>query len=56
MAKLHQWLKEQLDQRKAETNSTLGKAIRYMLKHWEKLTLFLRVPGRRSTAMQWNGR
>ena len=23
----------------------LGEAIAYMLKHWEKLTLFLRVPG-----------
>lgn len=45
MANLHQWLKEQLDERKVEPNSSLGKAIRYMLKHWEKLTLFLRVPG-----------
>lgn len=45
MEKLHQWLKEQLDERKVEPNSSLGKAICYMLKHWEKLTLFLRVPG-----------
>jgi transposase len=45
MAKLHQWLKERLDERQVEPNSSLGKAIRYMLKHWEKLTLFLRVPG-----------
>ncbi len=45
MATLHQWLKEQLDERQVEPNSSLGKAIRYMLKHWEKLTLFLRVPG-----------
>ncbi len=25
----------------------LGEAISYMVKHWEKLTLFLRKPGRR---------
>lgn len=45
MENLHQWLKEQLDKRKVEPNSSLGKAICYMLKHWDKLTLFLRVPG-----------
>ena len=28
-----------------EPNSGLGHAIAYMLKHWAKLTLFLRVPG-----------
>jgi hypothetical protein len=28
-----------------EPNSALGGAIRYMLNHWEKLTLFLREPG-----------
>jgi transposase len=28
-----------------EPNSALGGAILYLLKHWEKLTLFLRVPG-----------
>ena len=28
-----------------EPNSALGGAISYLLKHWEKLTLFLRVPG-----------
>ena len=26
-------------------NSALGKAISYLLRHWEKLTLFLRVAG-----------
>ena len=31
--------------REAEPNSGLGGAIRYMLRHWEKLTLFLRQPG-----------
>jgi hypothetical protein len=42
---LEQWLREQFDQRKVEPNSGLGEAITYMLKHWEKLTLFLREPG-----------
>jgi len=28
-----------------EPNSGLGQAISYLLKHWEKLTLFLRQPG-----------
>ena len=42
---LHDWMKEQMDQKKVEPNSGLGEAINYMLKHWEPLTLFLRVPG-----------
>jgi transposase len=45
MEKLNEWLKNQLDQRKVEPNSSMGKAIDYMLNHWEPLTLFLRVPG-----------
>jgi hypothetical protein len=45
MDELHRWLNEQLDQKKVEPNSSLGEAIRYMLKHWNKLTLFLRQPG-----------
>ena len=35
----------QFTERKVEPNSGLGKAISYLLNHWEKLTLFLRVPG-----------
>jgi transposase len=42
---LHAWLTRQFDQRLVEPNSVLGGAIAYMLRHWEKLTLFLRVPG-----------
>jgi len=42
---LKQWCVEQLEQKKTEPNSTLGKAISYMLKHWLPLTLFLRVAG-----------
>jgi len=45
MAELHGWLTRQFDQRLVEPNSSLGGAIAYMLKHWEKLTLFLRVSG-----------
>lgn len=42
---LHVWLAQQFDQRRVEPNSALGGAISYLLRHWEKLTLFLRVPG-----------
>jgi hypothetical protein len=45
MQQLHDWLTRQLDERLAEPNSALGGAIRYMLRHWEKLTLFLRQAG-----------
>ena len=45
MDELHNWLKLQIDEKKVEPNSSLGRAIRYMLRHWDKLTLFLRVPG-----------
>ena len=45
MAELHAWLTRQFHQRLVEPNSSLGGAIAYMLRHWEKLTLFLRVPG-----------
>ena len=42
---LHDWMQEQMDQKKVEPNSGLGEAIDYMLNHWEPLTLFLRVAG-----------
>jgi transposase len=45
MEELHTWLEERFDQRLVEPNSALGGAIRYLLKHWAKLTLFLRVAG-----------
>ncbi len=45
MANLQAWFMQQFDERLAEPNSALGKAIQYFLKHWEKLTLFLREPG-----------
>jgi len=45
MVELHAWLTRQFEHRLVEPNSSLGGAIAYMLRHWEKLTLFLRVPG-----------
>jgi transposase len=41
MVALHAWLKDQIDSKKTEPNCGLGKAIRHMLKHWERLTVFL---------------
>ena len=45
MEELRVWLVRQFDERLVEPNSALGGAISYLLKHWEKLTLFLRVAG-----------
>lgn len=45
MTRLHNWLQRQFDEKLVEPNSALGEAISYMLKHWEKLTRFLQVPG-----------
>jgi transposase len=45
MEQLHQWLREQIEQRIVEPNSSLGAAISYMKDHWKQLTLFLRIAG-----------
>jgi len=45
MDDLKTWLTDPIAQHKVEPNSGLGEAIPYMLKHWEALTLFLRVAG-----------
>ncbi len=45
MEQLRQWGQQRLDEHLVEPNSGLGQAISYMLKHWEKLTLFLRQAG-----------
>jgi transposase len=45
MQDLERWMREQLEEHRVEENSGLGQAIRYMQKHWSKLTLFLRKPG-----------
>lgn len=45
MGDLKEWLSKQLEEHLVEPNSGLGEAITYMLKHWDKLTLFLRKAG-----------
>jgi len=45
MDELHTWLRAQLEEKKVEPNSGLGGAITYLLKYWERLTLFLRHAG-----------
>lgn len=45
MQELHGWMKAQLDERKVEPNSEMGKALNYMLNRWSELTLFLRRAG-----------
>jgi len=45
MERLHIWLDAQFDERRVEPNSGLGAAISYLLKYWDRLTLFLRQPG-----------
>jgi transposase len=45
MDELHQWMETQFVEHKTEPNSGLGKAISYLVRHWTKLTLFLRQAG-----------
>ncbi len=45
MEELERWMNEQFDKHLVEPNSGLGKALRYLLKHWQELTLFLRKAG-----------
>ena len=45
MNQLHNYLRHQLETKQVEPNDSLGKAIRYMLKHWKELTQFLRIAG-----------
>jgi len=45
MEELKGWLAKQVDDRLVEPNSSLGKAIGYMQRHWETLTRFLLIPG-----------
>lgn len=45
MDSLRRWLVDQLLEGRVEPNSELGRAIKYMLRLWEPLTKFLRVPG-----------
>jgi transposase len=45
MEELRRWMETQFAEHKTEPNSGLGKAISYLLRHWTKLTLFLRQQG-----------
>jgi hypothetical protein len=45
MLGLKKWMEQQLTDKQVEPNSGLGQAMRYMLKHWKGLTLFLRKAG-----------
>jgi len=45
MVELQRWMHAELDEKRVEPNSGLGDAFDYLLKRWDKLTLFLRVPG-----------
>lgn len=42
---LKAWCRDQIESKKTEPNSGLGKAIHYLEKRWAELTLFLRVAG-----------
>jgi hypothetical protein len=45
MKQLHAFMTTELENKRVEPNSGLGKAYEYMLKRWDKLTLFLRERG-----------
>jgi len=45
MDQLHAWLRAQFDEKRVEPNSGLGTAIAYVLRRWDRLTLFLRQAG-----------
>jgi transposase len=45
MAGLKAWIEALFTEKRVEPNSGLGGALRYLLKRWDKLTLFLRVAG-----------
>ena len=45
MNDLEVWMREQIEQKHVEPNSSLGAAIAYVQKRWDRLTLFLRKSG-----------
>lgn len=45
MDDLEDWCHAQLHEHTVEPNSSLGKAINYLIRHWDALTLFLKHPG-----------
>lgn len=42
---LAEWIKEELAERRIEPNSSLGRALGYLQRHWDGLTQMLRVAG-----------
>lgn len=42
---LHDWMQAAIDRKAIEPNSGMGQALSYFLKHWSKLTLFVREVG-----------
>ena len=49
MKELKRWLTAELEEKRTEPNSGLGKAMKYLLAHWHGLTLFLKKAGPPST-------
>lgn len=45
MEQLKLWMEAELAEKRVEPNGGLGQAMKYMLKYWAGLTLFLREPG-----------
>nr|WP_231951043.1 transposase [Legionella waltersii] len=45
MLEAKEYMESLLSSKQVEPNEFLGKAIKYRLKHWEKLTRFLQIPG-----------
>lgn len=45
MDELEMWMRAEIEEKRVEPNSDLGKAINYLLKRWDGFTLFLRLPG-----------
>jgi transposase len=45
MEALKKWIEKQFDEHLVEPNSNLGGALKYWLRHWAKLTIWLRVAG-----------
>ena len=45
LQELKDWIKAQFAEHLVEPNGSLGKALNYLLKHWDGLTLFLRQAG-----------
>jgi transposase len=43
LERLQNWIHAQLEQRRVEPHSALGKALAYLQRHWEGLTQFLRL-------------